>query len=472
MPHVCDSDLSDARRYLAGASDAELQAFATRQLQARERYAQLLRFYRLHPCRVARIHLLTGSAVTLGRFCGLSECFDLIGQRLMPVDLTDAPASSAWAAYQRGCQTGLSWDQRDDLWMVAHLDDMDRVRAEHLDQAFLDEARTHAADPMWVFLKLHMEMTLGARLIDHLALAGQVPHETAVADGIATALTRIARTGWRLLARYAREGTRALITRNTEPSRELVSYRRTALQMLAFSFATWTAARVFRRGVRNRARGRIAEGPTDAWPLLAQVLGGEAGAVRQISPLIVTFYANPAQFEVEATLELHTTAARFWSFLVTTLIGQGLYEAGPKPIAARFRVFRRVDGSMHFVRELMVNTTVRTFDSDFLVREHRGTPTFFEVFPEQGVAIAMRLQSLPDGGLSIRGEELLLRGFRLPMFGVEVEFVSRAVSESELRIDGHLRLNPRTAWGRALAFGVLRRPRELGCIHYRVWRDS
>ena len=35
-----------------------------------------------------------------------------------------------------------------------------------------------------------------------------------------------------------------------------------------------------------------------------------------------------------------------------------------------------------------------------------------------------------------------------------------------LQIDGHLLMQPRTAWGRVLAYRVLRRPERLGSIHY------
>jgi hypothetical protein len=320
-------------------------------------------------------------------------------------------------------------------------------------------------DPMWGFLKLHMEMTLGARLIDHLALAGQVPHETALADGIGTSLSRIVRVGARLLLRYAHEGTRALFSFSKEPVGPLLSYRRTALDMLRFTVSAFTAARVFRRGVRNKDRGRVATG--DAWQLLADVLGPE---VRKVHPLIVKFYSNPSSFVAQSSLRLETAPARFWSFVVTSVLGQGLYETG-RLINTRFSVFRRADGSMHFIRQLVVDNTLRHFDSDFVVREHRGRPTLFEVFPELGLSVAMQLTVREGGGLSIRGAEVWLRRWRLPMLGLSVEFISEVANSSaqtELNINGHLRMEPTSALGRFWAYRVLRRPRELGCIHYRL----
>jgi len=127
------------------------------------------------------------------------------------------------------------------------------------------------------------------------------------------------------------------------------------------------------RGLRARERGRRAEG--DAWPLLAQVLGNQVTrSIRSSCVLLESF-----RFSVRASLELHTLPARFWSRMTTFLIGQGLYESDGE-FEARFRVFQRSDGSMHFCRELDAGGVLRVFDSDFVVRSHRGRPTLFEVF--------------------------------------------------------------------------------------------
>src|SRR6185295_5538532 len=137
-----------------------------RQHQARERLDRLVHFYASHGCRMSRVHLLTGSAVTLGRFCGLSESFDRIGEALMPVARSGRPRTRAWRAYARACERGLPCEIRDEAWISAHLDDMGRVRSGGLMSAFEREFRDHDGDPLWRLLHQHMEFTLDARLID------------------------------------------------------------------------------------------------------------------------------------------------------------------------------------------------------------------------------------------------------------------------------------------------------------------
>jgi hypothetical protein len=455
--------LAEANVYLPNANEAVRNAFQTRQLAARKRYKQLFEFYRANPCRVARIHLLTGAAVTLGRFCGVSQSFDAIGRILMPVDEQGTPKNENWNSYAEACQQNRPWRARDELWIKAHLEDMEAMRQGHLDDTFYAEADGHQDDPVWNFLRLHMEMTLGARLTDHLALAGHVPVETVISDGIAMALSRIVRSGFSLLFRYAKEGTKALLGIGEHKDASAISYRRTALQMIWFSFSAWSAAKVFRLGVRNRERGHEIAG--DAWPLLKSVLGT---AVEQVHPLIVKFYTNPSLFNVKAQLELFTPFARFWSFVAAQIIGQGLYETKEENIPTLFQVFRRTDGSMHFIRKLMLPGTERVFDSDFLVKDRQSNPTLFEVFPDIGVAVPMKVTVLPNGGLSIRGLQILFFNFPVPDFGLKVEFISTAVSENNLHIDGHLRMEPTSKLGKFLAYKVLRRPRDLGCIHYRI----
>jgi hypothetical protein len=68
------------------------------------------------------------------------------------------------------------------------------------------------------------------------------------------------------------------------------------------------------------------------------------------------------------------------------------------------------------------------------------------------------------------------RGLRLPPVWLKVVFESRveqlADGIEELRIDGHLRMQPDGPLGRFFAYKVLRRPEELGCIHYRARRGA
>jgi hypothetical protein len=461
-PHL---DLDEARRYLPRATDGSLEAFAARQHAARLRFATLLRFYRQHPSRMARIHLLTASAVTLGRFCGFSATFAAIGDALQPVDGAGAARTAAWADYVIACRAGRPFEVRDEAWIAAHVDDMEAVRRGGLDRAFDAEAEDRGDDPTFRLLVQHMAMTLGARLSDHGALGGEIPYETAIAQGIATALARIARGGSRLLARYARETARALLGREARVPPGTESYRRTAVTLLTTTLTAWTAAKVYRRGVRERTRGRLAPGET--WPLLAAVLGER---MSEVHPTVVRFYANPGRYAVRASLELHTLPARLWSLLLTLLVGQGLYESDPDPFDARFRVFRREDGSMHFVRELYPRGRLRRFDSDFVVREVAGRPAFFEVFADSRVDVEMELEPLAGGGLAIRGRHIYWRRIRLPDTGLKVEFRSRATRDEDggelVAIDGRLLMRPESWLGRLVMCGILRRPERLGAIHY------
>jgi hypothetical protein len=218
--------------------------------------------------------------------------------------------------------------------------------------------------------------------------------------------------------------------------------------------------------VRARDRGRVADG--DAWPLLRAVHGERTA---EVHPLVERLYTNPSRFTVRASLELPSRAARVASWALTHLSRQGLYECRPEPVDARFRVFRRADGSMHFVRELYLGETLRVFDSDFVVRELAGRATLVEVFAELGVHVEMHVSPLEGGGLSIRGRRVRLRGIPVPLFGLVVDFRTRAVETpagEELAIDGHLLLQPRSRAARFVAHDLLRLPAQLGCIHYRA----
>jgi hypothetical protein len=462
------TDIADARRHLSYATEEALRAFAVRQLRARRRLTELLAFYRTHPCRLAHVHLLAAAAVTLGRFCGFSIAYDEMGDAFMPVTPGLSPRGNAWKAYADACDRGRPIETRDELWLEAHFADLAAVREAGLEARFHAEARGRS-EPTWQLLTEHVEVTLGTRLMVGSALSGTLAYETAVAHTLAAGISRLFRTGWGLLHRYTSEAIRALLWPAREPQRGIVSNRAAALTLLGQAWWSFRARHVYRRGLRARERGRRADG--DAWPLLAQVLGER---VREVDPLIVRFYSNPSRFSVRASLELHTLPARFWSRLATFLVGQGLYESEGE-FEARFRVFQRQDGSMHFTRELDAGGVLRVFDSDFVVRSHRGRRTLFEVFVDEGVEVAMRVAPLPGGGLSIRGEEVRLRGLPLPVPGLRVEFRSHVARDSEgesLLIDGFLLMQPDTRLGRFFLRGLLRRPEQLACIHYRVRETS
>lgn len=268
-----------------------------------------------------------------------------------------------------------------------------------------------------------------------------------------------------LLGCYAWETTRALFSVRGEGPRQLVGYRRTALELMRYSVTAWTTSRVFRRGARARERGRRAG--EEGWPLLEEALGEQ---VSEVHPMIVSFYTNPERFRVKARLELHTIPARLWSWLATLIIGQGMYETDREEIDARFRVFRRADGSMHFIRELYCGDALRVFDSDFVVREIHGRRALFEVFVDNGIAVEMDVQPASEGGLIIKSRNIYMRGLRLPSTGLQIEFRSQVTIDSErresLHIDGHLLMRPRTSLGRFVVRRVLGRPEQLGCIHY------
>jgi hypothetical protein len=276
-----------------------------------------------------------------------------------------------------------------------------------------------------------------------LVLDGAIAGETAMADSLLCALTRLLTRGWGLLAFYAWAVLWGLIGWGEPAAEGAPSDRRAAATLVANAFLALAAARVYRRGIRARERGHARCG--DGWPLLAQVLGAQ---VARVDPSVVRFYSNPAHFQTTAWLELDGPVARAGSFLATLLTGQGLYERGRR-FDARFRTFRRADGSMHFVREIYCGPTLRVFDSDFVVRDEAGRPTLYEVFPELGLTVAMEVTALEGGALSIRSRSVRLHGVQLPTLGLGVEFVVHRQGDA-LAIDGQLRF----------------RQGALACIHY------
>jgi hypothetical protein len=447
----------------------ERRAFAERQLSARRRLYLLRTFYGTCRCRMADIHLLTASAVVLGRFCGFSPTFDAIGDGLMPVTDAGAPRTAAWSHYRAACDARRPRELRDALWTEAHLEDMERLRADGLDRAFYAEADQHEGNPTYRLLRQHMETTLGAGLVGHSALAGAVPGDTG-AEGLSHTLGRIA-TGLRLLlSAYGAETRRALL-QPMVPSRPGLSGDREAAAALLGSMLTApSAARLYRRRVRL-ARREMPGGDGDAWPLLATVLGNRASAV---APLVLEFCSNPARFRVTATLELDTLPARFWSLVARRLLGQELYEARQPEMEGRFRVSRRDDGSIHFVRELRSGEALRVFESDFVVREQPDRPRLAEVFADQGVEIEMDVEPSGKGALVARCRRVLARGLRVPDGPFRTEFRARRVVDgagrASVEIDQLLLMQPGTWWGRLLAH-LLRQPKELRRVRYRAWRQ-
>ena len=457
------ADWQEAKRYWRNANDEELAGFAARQLAARRRVTRLKRFYAAHDCRPARLHMLAACAIALGRFCGVSATFGAIGEALMPVDDAGAPRTEEWRAYAAACRRNRPVEVRDELWLAAHFADLERVRAQRLEEEFYAEADRHAADPLWLLLRQHLEVTLGVRLMDRSALAGLIPHETAMADSLALTVKKLSTAGLRLVGRYAMEAARATFDcsgRDGGDGDEILSYRRTTFEMARAFGGSLRVAKIFRRGLRERERGRRAD--AESWQLLETVLGDRAA---EVAPLIREFYANPSRFDVTATLRLETLPAKFWSRALTLLFGQGLFETNLEEIPARFRIFARRDGSMHFIRELYCDGRYRVFDSDFVVR----AGALYEVFTDLGAAVELEVAPAAGGGLVIGSRRILWRGRRLPSLGLTVRFQSRAEGET-LHIDGQLLMSPRTPFGRFFAYQILRRPENLGSIHYRARR--
>jgi hypothetical protein len=465
------SELAEAKRYLNSTDPQTLEAFATRQLSSRLRTTALLKFYREFPCHMGRLHLLAACAVVLGRFAGVSESFDRAGEVFMPVDSEGHPRTAAWKQYAAACTADKGWEVRDELWLAAHMLDMEAMRLAGIDAEFYAEASLHEGDVTWRLVRQHMEVTIGARMMDSAALSGVVAFETAMAQSLVVTVRQLFTRSLSLLWRFAVEGARALCLPAADPGPGVLTYRRCALNLARYSVTAWTASRVFRRGLRQRERGRQAD--EEGWPLLDRVLGARLG---QVHPAIVDFYTNPSRYAVTASIELQTLPARFWSRIATLLVGQGLYESDSGEIEARFRVFRRGDGSMHFVRELDCGGARRVFDSDFIVRDVDGTPKLFEVFTDLKVDVEMDVNPLPGGGLSIRGHDIYFRGLRMPSMGLKVEFSSRVSGDLEsppvIHIDGSLSMQPDSAPGRFIMLRLLRRPEHLASIHYRATRRT
>ena len=197
--------LQEARRYLPNADETDLPKFVERQLSARRRVTRLKEFYGENFCRLTRLHLLAAYAIALGRFCGISATFDEIGESLMPVNIDNQPVSEDWKIYVEACRNNLPIEVRDELWLAAHFKDIEKVRGKNLEENFYAEAENHESEPIWILLKQHLEVTLGVRLMDKSAIAGLIPHETAIADSLALTVKKLSTVCLQLVGRYTSE---------------------------------------------------------------------------------------------------------------------------------------------------------------------------------------------------------------------------------------------------------------------------
>ena len=459
---ITDKNLREAKRYLPNADETAQIDFAERQFRSRQRFAELRDFYTKNYCRMTRLHLLASCAVTLGRFAGFSKTFDEMGEHFMPLNREKKPRTVEWTKFIEACEEKLPVEVREELWLAAHFKDLKNVRESGLYARFEAESADNKNDPTWQLLQQHMDVALGVRLMDNSAISGLLPYETAIADSLVLTVKKLVTAASKLVLRYTKESARAVLDVTERTPENLISYRRTSFEMMKFLLQSLTVSKIFRRGLRERERGQTAE--TENWNLLETVLGER---VTEINPLIREFYANPSRFDVTATLKLETIPAKIWSRLLTLMFGQGLFETNLTEIPARFRIFERKDGSMHFVRELYCDGKFRVFDSDFVVKNGN----LYEVFTDLKCSIGMRVKPLEHGELSISATDFIFRGVRLPEFGLLVEFQSRVEGET-LEVDGRLTMQPKTKSGEFFARKILRRPQNLGSIHYTAKRKA
>jgi hypothetical protein len=450
------SDIREAERYLPNSGEAAQTDFAERQFRSRQRFAELKKFYSRNYCRMTRLHLLASCAVTLGRFAGFSKTFDEMGEHFMPVDREKKPRTEEWREFIEACEKNLPIEVREELWLAAHFNDLKKVRESGLYAKFESEAEKHKSEPTWQLLKQHMDVALGVRLMDNSAISGILPYETAIADSLVLTVKKLVTAASRLVFLFAKESARAVLDITERTPENLISYRRTAFEMLRNFLLSFSVSKIFRQGIRTRERGKTAHDGN--WSLLEMAMGER---VEEINPLIRAFYSNPSRFDVTATLKLETIPARFWSRFLTLLFGQGLYETDLEEIPTKFRIFERKDGSMHFIRELYCNGKYRIFDSDFVVE--RGK--LYEVFTDLKASVEMNVEPFENGGLIIESKNFLFHGRRMPSIGINVEFKSRVEGE-KLKIDGQLLMKPKTKFGKFFAHKILRRPKDLGSIHY------
>lgn len=460
IPRAHPSELADARRYLGDADPAD---FVRRQRDARLRVALMNGFYVRFPSRMGALHELAAAGIAVARFAARSEVYDAIGERLLPVDADGRPRTPAWSAYVASFHEGLPADVREERWLAAHFADMQAVKAEGWIERFADERAEHRDDPAWDMLAEHIGVTLGTRVQDGAALAGRVALETAIASSLRQVVVRQWRTGAGLVRQHVASAIWATLSGGPWVPPHLPSDRRLVLRLVVATVGALRIARVWRLGVRRQARG--AEGPGAAWsltPSLEAVLGpGLPGIDGQVAAMFSAMHS----FQMTASVHLYHRAGVVAAWLATLLVGQGMYEAHLDEVEARFRLFRRDDGSLHFVREFWCEEAVRVFDSDFVVRDVDGRPTLLEVFAELGVACQMRTEVLPDGGLAMTVVRLFVGGVSLPVGPVQVCFETRP-DGARLRVTGVLDVKPRSAWEQLLFARLFALPERVGEIRY------
>jgi hypothetical protein len=461
-PRTHPSERADAARFAHDPAAAD--AYIERQRKARLRVALMDVFYRRYPCRLGQLHLLATAGIAVARFAACSEVYDAIGDRLVPVDPEGRPRNAAWQEYVDAFDAGRPADLLEERWLAAHLADMEQVKAEGWVARFGEERAQHADDPTWADLDEHMQVTLGSRVQDREALAGRVALETAIADALTAVARRQLRTGLGLVRTYVWAAVVATVRGGPWVPPGLPSDRALVCTLVRATFGVARVTRVWRLGIRRRARGAAPEDGTgfSLAPSLRAVLGAEAD---RLHPAVLDFFDRMQSWKLTADVHLYHRMGRWAAAMGTLLVGQGMYEQDLEEVDARFRLFRRDDGSLHFVREFWCADAIRVFDSDFVVRDVDGRPTLLEVFQDLGVAARMHTEVLADGGLAMTVAGLFVRGVPTGTGPARVRFETRPDGE-RLLVTGVLDLVPRSGLERWWVHRVLGLPARLGEIRY------
>ena len=309
-----------------------------------------------------------------------------------------------------------------------------------------------------------MGEALGSRVQDRDALAGRMALETAIASSLTAVVRRNVATGAALVRLYVGAAVHATLFGGPKVERPLPSDRKLVWGLCLATARVVLIGHVWRIGVRRRSRG--AEKPGSAWSMLGSLRETMGDDVDRVDPAVARFFDAMDAFDVKADVHLFHRVGRVAAWAGTLLVGQGMYEEHLEKVAARFRLFRRDDGSLHFVREFWCADEVRVFDSDFVVRDVDGKRTILEVFTDLGIAARMRTVILEDGGVSMTVCGLFWRGVSTSPGPFRVCFETRPGTDGGVDVVGALDLVPRNRLEAAWLHRVLGLPARVGDIRY------
>ena len=142
---------------------------------------------------------------------------------------------------------------------LPHISRICKMSAQAVSMPLLKrEAAQHQNEPIWQLLQQHMDVALGVRLMDHSAISGLLPYETAIAHSLTLTVKKLVFAASKLVFLYTKESARAILNVFEKTPKDLISYRRTAFDMMSYFLLSFTVSKIFRQGVRNRERGRTA----------------------------------------------------------------------------------------------------------------------------------------------------------------------------------------------------------------------